>query len=252
MSFTDKLNNCSSSKYLGHTRYNFDINGIKCSLVEPENPTPTGRWVWKAEFFEAFPTFDKAMLDKGWWVAYMNVGNTFGCPDAMKKFDLFYREMTGNFNFNPKPVLEGFSRGGLYVYNWAAENTDKVGMIYADNPVCDFKSWPAGKGSGPGSEEDWQELLDCYHFSSEAEALAWPKNPIDNLEPLIKAGIPVVHICGDADELVPWNENTGVIKERIESLGGKITLFLKPGGMHHPHGPENPEEFAGWVIDHAL
>ena len=31
-----------------------------------------------------------------------------------------------------------------------SENTDKVFCIYVDAPVCDFKSWPGGKGKGKG------------------------------------------------------------------------------------------------------
>ena len=182
----------------------------------------------------------------------MNVGNTFGCPSAMARFDVFYKEMTEKYGFHKKPILEGLSRGGLYVYNWAAKNTDKVGLLYADNPVCDFKSWPGGKGKGPGSKGDWESLFKCYGFKSEEEALAWPHNPVDNLAPIIKAGIPIVHSYGDADEVVPWEENTKVIAERAEALGAKIQLYRKPGCGHHPHGPEDPVAFADWVLAHVL
>ncbi len=30
----------------------------------------------------------------------------------------------------------------LYVFNWAAENPDKVACVYVDNPVLDLQSWP--------------------------------------------------------------------------------------------------------------
>jgi pimeloyl-ACP methyl ester carboxylesterase len=239
-------------EFLGHVRHDFMLGETACTVVEPTTPMPGQRWVWRAEFFTAFPAFLETMLKRGWWVGHMNVGNTFGCPDAMDRFDVFYREMTGSLGFHRHPVLEGLSRGGLYVYNWAARNPDKVGLIYGDNPVCDFKSWPGGKGQGPGSPDDWRELLRCYGFDSEAEALAWPGNPIDNLDPIVRAGIPMVHVYGDADELVPWEENTGRLAERVRALGGDITLFRKPGGRHHPHGPEDAEAFAKWVLVHAL
>ena len=182
----------------------------------------------------------------------MNVGNTFGCPSAMKRFDVFYQEMTVKYRFHRKPVLEGLSRGGLYVYNWAVDNTDKVGVVYGDNPVCDFKSWPGGKGKGPGSPVNWTDLMKCYGFKSEAEALAWGKNPVDNVAPLVKAGIPLVHVYGDADESVPWKENTKVLAERVEALGGTIKLYRKPGCKHHPHGPEDPKAFIKWVLENTL
>lgn len=191
------------------------------------------------------------MLGRGWWLAYMNVGNTFGCPSAMDRFDLFYEKLTGEYGFHRRPVLEGLSRGGLYVYNWAARNPEKVGLIYADNPVCDFKSWPGGRGSGPGSAEDWAALLRCYGFASEDEALSWRGNPLDQVEAIVREGIPLVHVYGDADEVVPWDENTGAMIERVQTLGGSIHTCLKPGALHHPHGPVNPAELADWVIARA-
>lgn len=238
--------------YHGYTRYDFQIGENAVIVVEPKQPVAGRRWIWRAEFFDAFPALDLAMLERGWWVAYMNVGNTFGCPSAMRRFDAFYGEMTSKYGLDRKPVLEGLSRGGLYVYNWAAGNTDKVGLIVADNPVCDFKSWPGGKGKGPGSSGDWAALLKCYAFASEAEALAWPKNPVDNVAPIVKARIPLVHLFGDADEVVPWEENTGVMAERVSTLGGKIKLIRKPGCGHHPHGPEDPATFADWILHNAV
>ena len=50
-------------------------------------------------------------------------------------------------------------------------------MIYGDAPVCDFKSWPGGKGKGKGSPPDWAALLPLYGFKTEAEALACRGNP---------------------------------------------------------------------------
>ncbi len=252
MDLIEQLPEQTQSEYLGHTRYDFKIGHNDCVIVKPNRPIQGRRWVWKAMFFEAFPTFEQAMLERGWWVAFMDVGNTFGCPSAMARFDAFYQQMTQTYGFHAKPVLQGLSRGGLYVYNWAAKNPDKVGMVYADNPVCDFKSWPGGKGTGPGSPTDWKLLMECYGFQSEQEALDWPANPVDSLEPIVTAGIPLVHSYGDADSVVPWQENTGVVANRVKALGGRIQLYAKPGLEHHPHGPAEPEAFADWVIANTL
>ena len=43
-----------------------------------------------------------------------------------------------------------------------------------------------------------------YGFKSAEEAKAFKLNPVDNLEPLAKAGIPIIHVVGDLDKLVPW------------------------------------------------
>ena len=240
-----------ATQYRGFARYDFEVDGCKAIVVCPKEALPGKPWIWRAEFFDAFPGVDVALLGKGFHLAYITVGNTFGCPDAMKHWDAFYKEMTGKYGLSKKPALEGLSRGGLYIYNWASKNTDKVGCLFGDAPVCDFKSWPGGKGKGKGSPGDWQALLKCYHFGSEQEALDYKGNPIDNLKPIVEAKIPVIHIYGDSDDIVPHSENTNVIKERIEALGGTMTVIPKPGVGHHPHGLTDPTPVVDFILKNA-
>jgi len=56
-------------------------------------------------------------------------------------------------------------------------------------------------------------------------------------------------VYGDADEGVPWDENTGVLAERYRELGGDITLIPKPGVGHHPHGLEDPTPVVEFILD---
>ena len=35
-----------------------------------------------------------------------------------------------------KGLLEGMSRGAVYVYNWTAANPKKVASVYVDNPLA--------------------------------------------------------------------------------------------------------------------
>jgi len=78
-------------------------------------------------------TVDEALLKLGWHVVYMACPNTFGSPDTMERWSQLYDELTRNHGFSARPVLLGMSRGGLYVYNWAAAHPDKVGLIYGDS-----------------------------------------------------------------------------------------------------------------------
>jgi len=230
----------AKSQYHGFDRYDFEVAGRKCLVVAPAQAAEGNPWIWRAEFFDHRPEIDLALVRKGFHLAYINVGNTFGCPSAMLQFDEFYQVLTERHGLSRRPVLEGLSRGGLYVYNWGAAHPDQVGLILGDNPVCDFKSWPGGKGKGPGSPNDWKKLIADYGFASEAEALAYDRNPVDNLAPLARARVPLLHICGDADEVVPYAENTVLLKERYEKLGGTIQVIVKPGLKHHPHGLDDP------------
>jgi pimeloyl-ACP methyl ester carboxylesterase len=202
-------------------------------------------------FFDHRPETDLALLARSFHLVYMDVGNTFGCPEAMAHWKVLYDLLTCQYGLSRKPALEGLSRGGLYVYNWAAAHPDSVSCIYGDNPVCDFKSWPGGKGAGPGSPEDWKALIQDYGFGSEAEALMYAKNPIDNLKPLADAKIPLIHVCGDADEVVPYPENTVILRDRYEKLGGHIEVIVKPGFKHHPHGLDDPTPVVDFILAHT-
>jgi len=86
--------------------------------------------------------------------------------------------------------------------------------------------------------------------ASEAEALAYKLNPVDNLAPLVRAHVPIIHIAGDADEVVPYPENTVIVRERYEKLGGKIEVIVKRGFKHHPHGLDDPTPVVQFILKH--
>lgn len=239
------------SEYRGYQRFDLVVDGRPTIVVVPRRAAAGRPWVWRAEFFDAFPQIDLALLDKGFHLVYISVGNTFGCPDALAHWDVLYKEMTERHGLSRKPLLEGLSRGGLYCFNWAAARPQQVGGILADNAVLDFKSWPGGKGRGKGSPADWKKLQQDYHFRSEAEALAYTKNPVDNLEPLAKAKVPLLLLCADADEVVPYSENGEIVKQRYEKLGGPVTVVIKKGLGHHPHGLDDPTPAVEFALKHA-
>ncbi len=236
----------------GYTRHLITVDGCKAWVVEPQKALPGNPWTWCMEFPDAFTdrTGVPELLEKGFFHLHIVVGNTFGCPAAVAHFDAMYKAITAK-GLAKKGTLIGISRGGLYAYNWASRNPDKVVCIYGDAPVCDFKSWPGGKGKGKGSAGDWASLIKHYGFKDEAEALAWPTNPIDSLEPLAKAGIPLIHVVGDADDVVPVAENTALIEHRYKALKGTITVYHKPGVGHHPHGLDDTKALVELIERYA-
>lgn len=236
----------------GFRRHHFKVDGCAAWVVEPKQPLPGKPWSWCLEFPDAFTQRCAAvgLLEKGFYHAHIVVGNTFGCPAALGHFDALYASLTAR-GLSAKPVLIGLSRGGLYVYRWAAQNPNRVAAIYGDAPVCDFKSWPGGKGKGAGSRGDWAQLLRCYGFKDEAEAMRYAGNPIDVLKPLADARIPIIHVVGDADEVVPVAENTAVLEQRYRALGGEIQVIHKPGIGHHPHGLDDPTPVVKFLLEHS-
>ena len=231
----------------GHERLDFVVDGRACVLVLPRSAAPGRPWIWRTEFFGHEPQADAALLRRGFHVGYIDVQDMYGAPVALDHMDAFYAEATGCRGLAPRVALEGFSRGGLFAYNWAARHPDRIACIYADAPVCDFRKWPAGRGRGPASPADWRRCLAAYGLTEE-EALAWRGNPLDNLGPLAAADVPLLHVCGEADEAVAFDENTGELERRYRALGGSIAVLRKPFGRHHPHSLRNPAPIVRFVV----
>lgn len=221
-------------------KFEFEIAGAKATVVVPARPLPGRPWVWRGEFFGAFADADLALVKAGWHLAYYGVPDLFGSPKAVTKWEAFHTRLTTDYKLHPKPGLIGLSRGGLYCLNWAVAHPDRTLAIYLDNAVCDFKSWPGGQplklGMGKGSPAEWKKLLAAYDFANDAEAIAYPRNPTETLEPLAKAKIPLLLVYGDQDQVVPHTENSERVFDRYKALGGPVERIVKPGQDHHPHG----------------
>lgn len=237
----------------GFKRHKFQVDGRAAWLVEPKTALPGKPWSWCMEFPDAFTARCAApqLLAAGFYHVHISVGNTFGSPDAVKQLSAFYELLVAQ-GLAKKAALIGISRGGLYAYRFASEYPERVAVIYGDAAVADFKSWPGGKGKGRGSRGDWAGVLKSYGFKDEAEALAYPGNPIDRLEPLAKAKIALIHVVGDADDVVPPAENAAIIEERYRALGGISQTIHKPGVGHHPHGLADPAPVVQFILEHGV
>ena len=168
----------------------------------------------------------------------------------MRRYELLYDEMVKR-GFSKRPAMVGMSRGGIDVVNWAVSHPDRLSCIYLDNPVLDVFSWPLGRGASRGpSRECFENFKRSWGLSTEEEALAFDKNPIDAAaEPLAKAKIPILIVQGDADTLVPKAENSDIFVERLRAAGGKPVVFHKPGCDHHPHSLNPPGPIVDFIED---
>ena len=236
----------------GFKRHKFQADGCAAWIVEPKTALAGNPWSWCMEFPDAFTErcAAPALLAAGFHHVHITVGNTFGCPAAVKHFDAFYVLLIAR-GLAPKAVLIGISRGGLYAYRFASEHPERVAVIYGDAAVGDFKSWPGGKLKAKGSPGDWASLMKLYGFQDEAAALAYRGNPVDQLAPLARAKVALIHVVGDADDLVPTEENAGVIEARYQALGGEFQIIHKPGVGHHPHGLDDPAPVVDFILRHA-
>ena len=230
------------SQWEGFDRYDFICNARRAIVVAPRKVAEGRPWIWRPAFFGAFPSVDKALLEKGFHVAYYDLTHLYGSPRAQRLGTDFYEVMRRYYRLSPKVTLEGFSRGGLFAFNWAANNPDKVACIYVDAPVCDMLYF-----SENWERDFWKGFLAEWGLTEE-NAKDFKGNPIDNLAPLAAAGIPVMGVCGDSDKIVPYEKHMKIAAERYRALGGNVEIILKPGCDHHPHSLDNAEPVVDFII----
>jgi hypothetical protein len=102
-------------------------------------------------------------------------------------------------------------------------------------------------GNSVGSPGDWEKCKTVYGLTQE-QAVAYADGPLDNLQPLASARIPILCVCGAADTVVPMKENTNVLEERYRALGGPIQVIVKPDCDTHPHSLEDPTPIVAFVM----
>jgi alpha-beta hydrolase superfamily lysophospholipase len=119
--------------------------------------------------------------------------------------------------FSTKPVMEGAGAAAGEAYAWAIANPDNVSCIYAQNPVL--------------------------------RSNISKTQPLDDLAPMAKAGVHILHLCGSLD---PWLESqTRVAQKRYEELGGRITVIIKEGAGHYLLAAKDQQRIVNFIITHA-
>lgn len=207
-------------------------------LIRPTGAVdPQRRWVWTSPYWLAIDRgngkvehrmYVERMLKAGFHVAGVDVGTSCGSPAAAKLCHEFYKLLIDKYDLNPKARPLGQSNGGLIAYAWAfrhPECVDRVGCIY---PATDFRTWPklpqviTYPEPGLGFDLTLEELTE-----RQAEF-----NAIDNLAPLAEAGVKVLHIHGDQDEVVAKAENSDVFADKYRKLGGQVEIVTVKGLGH--------------------
>lgn len=194
----------------------------------PRNPKADIPWVWYAPTLDGLPSaaekwMFQRFLDSGIAIAGIDVGESYGSPQGRKQFSEFYDYLTTCRQFGQQPCLLARSRGGLMLYNWAAEHPEAVAGIAGIYPVCNLASYPgidrACGAYGLTAEELTSELA--------------KHNPVDRLAALAQEKVPIFHLHGDEDKVVPLEENSALVAKRYEQLGGAMELEVVKGQGHN-------------------
>jgi pimeloyl-ACP methyl ester carboxylesterase len=67
------------------------------------------------------------------------------------------------------------------------------------------------------------------------------------LHVLAKEKIPIIHVIGEEDTVVPPAENTNIAELQYTRLGGTIQVIRKPGVGHHPHSLHDPAPLVEFI-----
>jgi hypothetical protein len=226
----------------------FQLNGHDAFVILPEKVDGETPWIWYAPTLRGLPSKEEVwmferFLAKGIAIAGIDVGESYGSPDGRKIFKDLYQYLTTERKLSTKPCLLARSRGGLMLYNWATENPAKVSGIAAIYPVCNLESYPGlKKASG------------AYKMTAEQlKTKLSEHNPIERIKPLAEAGVPIFHIQGDSDRIVPHEKNTKILIEHYKEFGGSAELeFIKGQGHNMWKGFFQSEKLTVFAIKCAL
>lgn len=184
------------------------------NIIVPQKEAPGRPWVFRANFVDRDAVVDQILLEKGFHIVVGSVGYNADGPNHAD-WNKLYDYLTAH-GFSKKAVMEGAGGAAGAVYAWAAENPDKVSCIYAENPILQTGGVKV--------------------------------QPIDNLAPLAKAGVDLLHVCGSLDPAL--DEQTRVVQKRYKELNGGMTVIIQEGMGHFPTAPRDLKPIVDFILNH--
>ena len=115
----------NQSLWHGFGKYDFQVDGRDAYVIVPDTPAVGKPWVWRARFPGYHDEIDQILVQRGFHIGRINTDGMLGSPRAMKHWDAFYSFLMER-GLSKQPALEGVSRGGLFVYNFASRWPDRV------------------------------------------------------------------------------------------------------------------------------
>ena len=82
------------SNFHGFQQFDFSLDSISCKIVKPKKPNGNHNWVLRARFWGHEPQTDIALLERGFHIAYCDVANLFGSPEAVERWNKLYLKIT--------------------------------------------------------------------------------------------------------------------------------------------------------------
>ena len=239
------------SKWNGFEQSDIKLDDFDCRVVAPKKVAEGRPWIWRARFWAHEPQTDIALLNRGFHVVYCDVANLWGNVEAVRRWDRYYELLTSEHGFSRRPALEGMSRGGLIIYHWAIRHPSQVSCVYGDAPAMGIRPYVRDLNEGDPGLDRLKAWMTAHDLTLQA-AKKYKHDALDRMAPLAEAKVPVIHVCGDADESVPFEEHTAEFARRYRKLGGPIKVIVKKGGKHHPHSLKDPASIVEFIVKSFL
>jgi hypothetical protein len=182
-------------RYDARTESQWGLTGL--TIIPPKIVASGKPWVFRADAIDRDALLDQALLAKGFHILIPPL--TAQAGPLQKDWDAAYKLMADH-GFSKKPIMEGTGASAGDAYAWAIQNPDKVACICGRNPAL--------------------------------RSLMSKTLSVDDLAPLAKARVPLLHVCDQTD---PWfNECTRAIEKRYKELGGEMTVIVNEVDSRNP------------------
>lgn len=229
----------------------FEIGEHQAFVIDPPDGTKAdgAPWVWYAPtFIRRLPGPEEGWMikrfqDRGIAIAGIDVGESYGSPQGRAAYQALYEELTAKRGYSKQPVLLARSRGGLMLYNWAVEHPNSVAGVAGIYPVCNIESYPGVAKAASAYDMTPDQL----------QANLAEQNPVNRLAPLAKAKVPILHIHGDEDVVVPLERNSAELADNYRKLGGPVEVEVIKGQGHNMwDGWFQSQKLTDFIIERAL
>lgn len=230
------------SEFMGYACTDFKLNGRDCKVVKPKLTAKGKPWIWRARFWAHEPQIDIALLERGFHLVYCDTSELMGNAEVIHLWNDFYSLLT-NAGLSSKCVMEGMSRGAMYIFNWAAENPEKVAAVYVDNPLLDCRCLAEKE-----ENQMISDLINAYSLGSQEKIRNFKGSPMDKTKDIAKGNYPILILSADKDEAVD-HEQALLFEQKIKEAGGNITVITKHGFKHHPHSLPDPSPIVDFFLN---
>jgi len=196
-------------RYDEKTSSQWGVTGL--AVIVPRTALPGKPWVFRADAITRDAAIDQTLLARGFHIVIPPLTAQSGA--VRTQWNAGYKLMTAH-GFSKKPVMEGTGTGTGEAYAWASENPDKVSCIFGRNPAL--------------------------------RSLMSKTSPLENLAPLAKAGVPLIHLCDKTDSW--FDDHTRVVEQRYKELGGQMTIVTNSADARSPLAVADQNRVVDFIV----